>query len=201
VALPGGDARGGRPGEPGRGVDPPPAGPPAGGRPGARPALREGRGFESHRIVQGPGALGGGHHGPGAGCHPAGDPDGGQRRSGAGGLWGRRGTAGGRLLSRRHARRVPAQHEAAGGPGSPGGRSHRCLRGPGPRGGRDGGLVRSLHAEGALSPGGEEDHGIRAGGAARRRPPRRDHLSHRRRHGRSARWRRWDGSVGRGLGW
>ncbi len=85
-----------RPGRPGRRVHPAGAGRPAGGRARTGRAVDQGRHGQPHRLVQGPGGLGGPHQGPPAGVQGGGlrlhrQPGqlrGGPRRPGGHGLGG-----------------------------------------------------------------------------------------------------------------
>ncbi len=62
-----------------------------------------------------------------------------------------------------------------------------------------GALVRPVHPQGAVPPGGQKDDGLRAGRAVRWRPARRDPLPDRRRHGLVGMWKAFDEMEA--LGW
>ena len=144
--------------------------------PGAASRLREGRRPESHRLVQGPGPRGRGEQGQGAGRAGGRDAVRRQRRIGRGRVLraGRDGPVPGHARGR-------APHEQGRVRGLrrahlPDPRPDHRRRPRDPRGQRGQGLVRHVHAEGAVPRRGEEDAGLRAGGAVRVEPPRRHRL-------------------------
>ena len=121
-------------------------------------------------------------HGEAARPEAPGHPDGGQRRRRAGGLR-RAGRHGGvRLHAGRHAGHQPDRGAPRRRPRLPRQRPHHRLRPARPRGRAGDGLVRHVHAQGAVPPRRQEDDGPGAGRAVRLVAARRDPLPDRRRH-------------------
>jgi hypothetical protein len=166
-----------------RGADAAAAGTAARGVAGAVGPVGEGRLAAAHRLVQGPRAGGGDHHGPRAGRDAGGHPHGRQRRRGDGGLRGSGGHGGVRLHAGRHADDQSVRGGAVRCQGVPGRRADHRLRADRAGGAGADGLVRPVDAARAVPAGGEEDDGAGAGAAVQLAAARRDPLPHRRRYG------------------